>query len=57
MFNPDQPATTVTVTVKLDGAGPSHTIPIPHPPNFVCLVTGGEPVPLAPNCLIIVDPD
>jgi hypothetical protein len=57
LFNPDQPATTVTVTVRLDGAGPSETITIPHPGTFLCLVSGGEPEPMVPNCLILLDPD
>lgn len=57
LFNPDQPATTVTVTVKADGAGPSRTTTIPHPGTFVCLVSGGEPQAMHPNCLILIDPD
>lgn len=57
LLSPSQPASTVTVTVKLDGQGPSETITIPHPGTFVCLVSGGEPSPMVPNCLILIDPD
>lgn len=56
---PDNPNTTVNVTVLLDGVGVSEpiTVPIPGGPTGLCIIGAGFPDPPIFNCLIRVDPD
>lgn len=56
---PDNPSTTVTLTVLLDGVGVSEpiTIPVPGGPGGLCVIGAGFPDPPIFNCLIRIDPD